>query len=131
MTSYIIDSWAWIEYLNGSDAGRKVKQTIEDESNEIFTHVVTLAEIISKVKRRGGDVELAWNAVKTNSKISYVNESESKRAGLLHAKTKSTIPNFSLGDAFVLAAAREQDAKVLTGDPDFETITGVVLLKTK
>jgi len=129
MTRYLIDSWAWMEYLNGSSAGRRVKE-IEDDSNEIFTHVVSLAEIASKVKRRGRDVEVAWNAVKTNSKISYVDEYDSKKAGLLHAKTKSTIPNFSLGDAFVLAAARELEAKVLTGDPDFETIGGVVLLKT-
>ena len=130
MTRYLIDSWAWMEYLNGSSAGRRVKEEIEDDSNEIFTHVVSLAEIASKVKRRGRDVEVAWNAVKTNSKISYVDEYDSKKAGLLHAKTKSTIPNFSLGDAFVLAAARELEAKVLTGDPDFETIGGVVLLKT-
>lgn len=131
MTRYLIDSWAWIEYLQGSSVGRRVKEEVENDSNEIFTHVVSLAEITSKVKRKGLDVEIAWSAVTMNSKISYVDESDAKKAGLLHAKTKSTIPNFSLGDAFVLAAARELDAKVLTGDPDFETIGGAVLLKTK
>ncbi len=131
MTRYLIDSWAWIEYLQGSSVGRRVKEEVENDSNEIFTHVVSLAEITSKVKRKGLDVEIPWSAVTMNSKISYVDESDAKKAGLLHAKTKSTIPNFSLGDAFVLAAARELDAKVLTGDPDFETIGGAVLLKTK
>ncbi len=52
MTRYLIDSWAWIEYLKGSSVGRKVKEEVENDSNDIFTHVVSLAEITSKVKRR-------------------------------------------------------------------------------
>ncbi len=128
MTKFLIDSWAWVAYLEGAKAGRKVKEEVDDESNEIFTHVVSIAEITSKVKRKGLDVEIAWNAITTNSKVANVDKFDSKEVGLLHAKMKSRVPNFSLGDAFVLAAAKKLAARVLTGDPDFENVDGVVSL---
>ncbi len=125
MTKFLIDSWAWVEYLEGGKAGRKVKEEVDDEFNEIFTHVVSIAEITSKVKRKGLDVEIAWNAITTNSKVANMDKFDSKEVGLLHAKMKSRAPNFSLGDAFVLAAAKKLAARVLTGDPDFENVDGV------
>ncbi len=36
MTKFLVDSWAWVEYLEGGKAGRKVKEEVDDESNEIF-----------------------------------------------------------------------------------------------
>jgi predicted nucleic acid-binding protein len=128
MTRYLLDSWAWMEYLEGSAEGERVRQRVSDESNEIFTHVVSVAEIVSKVKRRKKDVESAWNAILTNSKMYAVDEAESRDAGLLHASIKSRQPNFGLADAFVLSAARRLGAKVLTGDPDFRGLKGVEML---
>ncbi len=53
MTKFLIDSWAWLEYLEGGKAGRKVKEEVDDESNEIFSHDVSIAEITSKVSNTG------------------------------------------------------------------------------
>ena len=128
MTRYMIDSWGWVEYLEGSPLGKIVRERIADDNNEIFTHVVSLAEIVSKVKRREKDPDTAWSAIMANSKIFRVTETDSKDAGLLHAKMKSRRPNFGLADAFVLSAARKLGAKVLTGDPDFADVEGAVML---
>jgi predicted nucleic acid-binding protein len=128
MTRYVVDSWAWMEYLDGSVPGEKVKQSVGDGDNEIFTHVVSIAEIVSKVRRRGKDAGVAWSAITTNSKIFTLTEKDSEDAGLLHAKIKSKLANFGLADAFVLSAARKLGAKVLTGDPDFADIEDVVML---
>jgi len=127
MTRYIVDSWAWIEYLEGSSAGEKVRERLLDERNEIFTHVVSLAEIVSRVRVREKDVDAAWSAITTNSKVFALDE-DSKDAGLLHAKMRSKGSSFGLADAFVLSAARKLGAKVLTGDPDFANIEDAVLL---
>jgi predicted nucleic acid-binding protein len=72
----VIDSWAWIEYLKGSSAGKKVRKKLVNDRNEVFTHVVSIAEIISKIKRRNSDVEDAWSATTSLSKIVEANEIE-------------------------------------------------------
>jgi predicted nucleic acid-binding protein len=129
MTRYVVDSWAWIEYLEGSALGEKVRDRISDNAgNEIFTHAVSVAEIISKVRRRGKDTDAAWSAITSNSRIVTVTDADSRDVGLLHAKTKSKNANFGLADAFVLAAARKLRGKVLTGDPDFAGIADAEML---
>ena len=128
MTRYVVDSWAWIEYLEGTSLGEEVRSKISDDTNEVFTHVVSVAEIISKVRRSNKDADAAWNAIVTNSKVFPISGIESKDAGLLHAAIKSKYPNFGLADAFVLSAARKLGGKVLTGDPDFRGLQDVVML---
>jgi predicted nucleic acid-binding protein len=127
MTRYVVDSWAWIAYLEGSLVGQKVREIIVDDGNEIFTHVLSLGEIVSKVRRMEKDTDVAVSAITTNSKL-FALEKDSKDAGLLHAKMVSKGSKFGLADAFVLSAARKLGAKVLTGDPDFATIEDAVML---
>jgi predicted nucleic acid-binding protein len=117
-----------MEYLQGSAKGAKVRKYIENEGNEIFTHCVSVAEIVSKVERNGNDSEVAWKAITSNSRILEVDEADAKAAGLCHSEVKLETPNFSLGDAFVLSAARMVHAKVLTGDPDFESVVEAIML---
>ena len=42
---YLIDSYAWIEYLEGTREGEKVKNLIEDSQNESITNVLNVAEL--------------------------------------------------------------------------------------
>ena len=44
-------------------------------------------------------------------------------------QVKKKIPNFSLCDAFVLQTAKSNDARVLTGDPDFRGIKEALMLR--
>jgi len=39
---YVIDAYAWIEYLRGSEKGEHVKKILEMD-NEVYTCSVTLA----------------------------------------------------------------------------------------
>ncbi len=128
MTNWVVDSWAWIEYIRGSDIGQKLRDEL-DLGGEIFTHPVTIAELVSKFQREDLDSEDAWKAVTSMSKVISVNSLDAKNAGLAHASTKAKQPNFSLADAFVLQSARKLNCKVLTGDPDFEGIPEAVLLQ--
>lgn len=129
MTNLVVDSWAWIEYLDGSPIGSKVREYIINGQNNIFSHVLSISEIISKEKRCHKDPETAWNAITNLSKILYIDESDSKQAGLLHAEIKSKNKNFGLADSFLLYAARKIDGKVLTNDPDFKGIPDAIMLK--
>jgi hypothetical protein len=84
MSRYVLDSWAWIEYFEGSRKGQRVKDIIFDSRNEIFTHSVSAAEIISKAKRSGKDGDEVWTAITNNSKVVETNAEESKIVGITH-----------------------------------------------
>lgn len=127
---YLIDAWAWIEYLIGSKAGEKVKEIVENETNEVFTCSITLAEIISKVKREEGDekAENCYNIIVSLSKIKPVDSELAKSSGLKHSEIKTKMSDFGLADAFVLVTAESLKAKIVTGDKHFKDFGNVVFL---
>lgn len=129
MTRYVIDAYAWIEYLIGSDTGAKVYAILEKENNETYTCAVTVAEVVSKVAREGKDTEVAYDVLLSNSKVINADEELSKDAGLVHAEVRKTEKDFGLADAYVLATARKLKSKVLTGDPHFKNMKEAVLIK--
>jgi predicted nucleic acid-binding protein len=128
MSKYVLDSWSWIEYFEGSRKGEKVRAIVTDSRNEVYTHSISIAEIVSKAERRGKDSDEVWLAINNSSKVIETNSEESKDAGKTHVDVKSKTRNFSLADAFVLSTARRLRAKVVTGDPDFKNIPDVLML---
>lgn len=129
MNNYVVDAWAWIEYLIGSDYGSKVDEILEGEGNEIYTCAVTLAEIVSKVAREGKAVEVAYSLVISNSQIIDADEELSRCAGELHAEMRRKQNDFGLADSYVLATAKKLKSKILTGDAHFKNLADVVLLR--
>jgi len=128
MTRYVVDAYAWIEYLDGSEAGRKVNELVENNA-ETYTCALTVAEVISKAARMGKDAQVAFDVLMSNSQVVCIDEELSLQAGLLHCEMRKSVRDFGLADAFVLATARALGAKVLTGDPHFKTVKEAVLLK--
>ena len=129
MSRYVIDAYAWIEYLIGSEMGIKVNEILEQENVEVYTCAVTVAEVISKVAREKQDVEKAYDLLLSNSQIVNADEELSKNTGLLHAEMRQTEKDFGLADAYVLATARKLKSKVLTGDPHFKHLKEAVMIK--
>ena len=129
MSRFTIDAWAWIEYLIGSEYGSKVNEVLEDDSSEVYTCAVTLAEVVSKVAREGRDAEVAYSLLLSNSQIVDADEELSKYAGLFHAEMRQKEKDFGLADAYVLATARKLKSKVLTGDLHFKNVKDAVLIK--
>ena len=129
MSKYVIDAYAWIEYLRGSRAGEKVRAVFEEENCEIYTCAVTIAEVVSKTAREGQDVEVACGILLNNSQVVNADEEISRRAGLLHAEMRRNERDFGLADACVLATARRLKSRVLTGDPHFRRVKEAVMIE--
>lgn len=127
MSKHVIDAYAWIEYLDGTEAGRRVGALIEN-NDEIFTCAMTIAEVVSKVSRKGKNVKIAYDILLSNSQIVNVDEELSLQAGLLHCEMRKTLKDFGLADAYVLAVARTFNAKILTGDPHFRGVKEAVMI---
>lgn len=128
MTSYILDAYTWIEYLEGSTRGVKVRNIIENPKNRIYTCAVTLAEVISKFARGNLDHKIALDAITSNSRIIPVEDKLSLLAGELHAQIRKTVKDFGLADTYVLACSKKYDATIITGDPHFTTIKDVIMV---
>jgi predicted nucleic acid-binding protein len=127
MTKHVIDAYAWIEYLDGSDSGKKVASIIES-NDEVYTCAITLGEVVSKVARKGKDAKIAYDVLVSNSQIISVDEELSLHAGLIHCEMRKTINDFGLADAYILAAARKLKSKIVTGDPHFQEVKEVIMI---
>ncbi len=128
MTKFVIDAYAWIEYLEGSSQGYIVKGLLFS-NHEILTHAVTMAEVVSRIKRKGFDGEAAFRAIQGLSQIIPADADFCKEVGLIHAQTRAKVPGFGLADAFVLVLARRVGGKIVTGDPHFKSEKGVLFLE--
>ena len=127
MTKYVLDSYAWIEYLNGTAKGKKVAQILET-GDEIYTSAITIGEVVSKITRMGQDAKPAYDVISSNSQIITADEILSYQAGAIHCEMRRTQKDFGLADAYILATARKLKTKVLTGDPHFKEVKEAILI---
>jgi predicted nucleic acid-binding protein len=127
MSRHVIDAYAWVEYLDGSNKGKKVAVLLEN-NDEIYTCAITLGEVVSKVARMGKDAKLAYDVLLSNSQIINADEELSLQAGLVHCEMRKTQKDFGLADAYILAAARKLESKILTGDPHFQGTKEAVMI---
>lgn len=125
---YVIDSYAWIEYFKESEKGIKFGRIIDSMENEIFSSIITIAEVCGIFKRENRDAELAFQSIINLSNIFNINPELAKEAGILHAEIKKKIKDFGLADAFVLLTARKLGAKIVTGDPHFKGFKEAILI---
>lgn len=129
MSKYVVDAWAWVEYLIGSERGSRVDKILDENGTEVYTCAITLAEVISKVAREGRDTQAAYAMLTGNSQIINIDEELSLEAGQLHFEMRKTLKDFGLADAYVLATARTLKSKVLTGDAHFKGLKEAVFIK--
>lgn len=131
----VVDSWAWVEILKLSEAGRAAKDHIE-RAEEAFTPGLVLAELARKYLRE--DVEPAvlkrWlQGISEATEVYGIDvglafESAKASAELVDKARKEGLSRPGLGDALILATAREAQAKVLTGDPHFRGLRETIWL---
>ena len=130
MSKYIIDSYAWIEYLEGTDQGEIVRDIISNPSNEIYTLPIMVAEVLSKALR-AKDRKLYKNALKALESIPYIiniNFEIGKQAAKIHFEERKKQKDFGLADAFLMATSDEIKAHIITGDKHFKSKKNVVFL---
>ena len=126
--AFIVDAYAWVEYLDGSSRGEKVRDIVEDEKNRVFTCAITIAEVVSKFIRREHDPRVAYDAMTSISIIVRIDEELSKLAGEKHAKSRKRVRDFGLADAYVLTCSDKLQAMILTGDMHFTGIPKTVFV---
>lgn len=123
MTKFLLDTWAWIEYFEGSEIGRKVDEKIRSE-DEIYTSIVTLAELSDNFHRKDVITGYSWEEIRefveTKTEILPVTPENSSKAGKTKAEERKEMKDFGLMDAIILETARRKEAKLISGDPHLQ-----------
>lgn len=121
---YVIDSYAWLEYFMGTEAGRKVKQIIDSEADEKLTPSICLAEIYAKILKTEDEekAELRRAFIKSRSALIPLDENLAVQAAKTDVAMKKKVENWGLADSIVLSTARDRKGKVVTGDPHFRRL---------
>jgi predicted nucleic acid-binding protein len=131
----VVDSWAWVEILKLSEAGKSAKKQIE-RADEAFTPGLVLAELARKYLREGVDPAALKKWLQGISEATEIYgidvglafESAKAAAELVDKAQKEGLGRPGLGDAIILATARAVQAEVLTGDPHFRGIREAIWL---
>lgn len=124
---YVLDSFALLAHL-GDEAGaarvRAVLKAASLDRAQVFVSVINLGELVYITERERGLVEaqIALNAVE-QLPIQILEATRERVLAAAHLKATHAI---SYADAFVVAAAQEMRATILTGDPEFKTVEALV-----
>ena len=128
----VVDTYAWIELLIGSEKGKTVKGLIE-KADEVYTPDIVLAETARKFLREGIDEETItrWIEMITDTAVIIpinltVALEAAKCQSKLTNKAKALKRNTpSLFDGIVYAVANVKDCKIVTGDEHFKGLPEV------
>ncbi len=120
----LIDSWAWIEFFQGSEPGKRVGDFIEN-NHEMIVSSINISEVYRWILRFYDEntAEEKREAIRERCFVVDVDESIAVEA----AKIKHQF-GWGLGDSIVYATAKQLGAEILTGDSDFKERDGVIFL---
>jgi predicted nucleic acid-binding protein len=122
---FVVDTFAWIEYLKGSESGLKLFDLLKNKENEFFTPLTVLAELKDYCMSNREDFNEAYRIVGENSRIMGLSEEDVIEAGKNHFELKKKIKNWGYMDSLILASFRKarkthKNTKIVTGDRHFK-----------
>ncbi|MBI2140339.1 PIN domain-containing protein [Candidatus Woesearchaeota archaeon] len=114
----VLDTYAWIEYFEGSSQGIEVRKLLESGEEPLCTPSVVLAEIGDAYAK--GKINARWqeiaNFITFNTQLQPINPEIAFQAGRLKNEIRKRFTGFGLIDGIILATAKFLNGKVVTGD---------------
>jgi len=119
-TGILVDTWAWLEMMSGSQRGDRARAIIRENSN-ICVSVLTLYELryrLEQIKNRESAV-LIIKQITDQAEVIPIDAQIAFLGGTI--KIQQTSQNTTMGavDCLILATARIHNLKILTGDKHF------------
>ncbi|MCX5859876.1 MAG: type II toxin-antitoxin system VapC family toxin [Proteobacteria bacterium] len=119
----LVDSFGWIEYfLDGPLAGRYAKYL--EKPAQVLTPAVVIYEVYKKIKRERGE-RGALEAVAQMRNTRIVSFSERIALSAADFSLQSGLP---MADAMVYATAMSEGCQIVSSDPHFKNLPGVIFL---
>jgi len=123
----ILDSYAVLVFLQGEAGVERVQEILDAAQTgetQAYLPLVNLGEIVYIIERKLGleEAQSALSAIKQLPLTIFPVDEENVLAAA-HIKAQYPV---SYADAFVVAAAQNLEAVILTGDPEFDVVKGFV-----
>lgn len=124
---FVLDSFSLLAYLEGDGGADDVEEILsagKKKQADIWMSVVNLGEVLY-ITEREQTLEAAQAALAAVDQLPIVvlDADSSFTLGAAHVKAHHSI---SYADAFAVSLAMNQDAEIVTGDPDFEKVKSLV-----
>ena len=116
----VLDSFAWIEYFNGTSAGERVQGLMEN--GLAVTPAIVVAELSEKYRRLNREFGSKYDFVRARTSIIPLEEELARAAGELNFERRKRVKGWGMADSIVLATARRSGSKIATGDPHFKDL---------
>ena len=123
-TVYLIDTWAWIDYLHNPDS--EVAEYIDQDEHLVYTSILTITEIMTvfsrKQTRQGG--RAAVGEVYRLSTVLPIDKNIAVTAG----EYGKEMTGGGIADRIIRATAETHGFVLVTGDQHFKELPGVAYL---
>lgn len=131
---YLVDTYAWIEYFIGSEAGRVVKRIVDETpKNQLLTPAPALGELSAHAAKAGKDFDAMYNSVLADSEIVDVSVEDWINAGKRREVLRATVREIGLIDALLVVVnerlkQKHGSSKIITGDKHFRNLRDVIFI---
>ena len=124
---FVLDSFALLAYLQDEPVAARIEKLLENAhegKSRLFLSIINLGELLYITERRGG-IARAQDALALIRQlpIDILPADEQTVFAAAHIKANYAI---SYADSFVVAIAMQQDAIILTGDPEFQSVGALI-----
>jgi predicted nucleic acid-binding protein len=133
-SSFVIDSYAWVEYLIGSRIGTKAKDYVE--TGQALTPSIVLVELrkwylreIEEGHRSEREMQLHFQFIESATEVVPLDASLALKAGETDFLMKKRIRNWPIANSVIYATARSRAAQIVTGDSYFRGLEEVIFLE--
>lgn len=132
MAYFVLDSYALLAYFRSEAGGEKVEQLLNEavaDKHELYMTCINAGEVFYMAHRKDGadKAALVWKAMlQFPIHISEADMNFTYKAAALKAKYK-----MSYADAFAAALTISKKATLITGDSEFENLSGETGFKVK
>jgi PIN domain nuclease of toxin-antitoxin system len=120
---YVLDSFALMAQINDEPGADQVESLLELAHKGraiLWLSIVNLAEVLYIVERASGLYKTKETIATIDGlPLQIVDVHRRLAFSAAHVKAQHAL---SLADAFAVALAKEKNAHVVTGDPEFETV---------
>lgn len=130
MPVFVLDTFALLAYLRDEPAAARIETTLTNagkRKSRLLVSIINLGELLYIVERRGGLSKAQDTlALIRQLPIEILPADERAVFTAAHIKANHTL---SYADAFTVAAAVQEGAVILTGDPEFEAVQSIVTVE--
>jgi PIN domain nuclease of toxin-antitoxin system len=120
---FVLDAYAVLALLDDEPGADEVAAILSAQDREILISAINVGEVDSILRRRAGAerARAAEDAVYGHPRLRVAEATRERIRAAAEAKARGGL---SLADAFAAGLARELDAPLVTGDPEFKRLAG-------